>query len=115
MIIKVKYFFYLAILFAWGCSDDSLEVANVDSGESSTFVYNNEGYNEDRNLYFGDTHVHTKYSFDAYIFGTTATPDDAYNFAQGGAIKHPLGFDMQLSEPLDFYAVTDHGFFLGTF
>ena len=30
-------------------------------------------YNPEKNLYFGDLHVHTKHSFDAYIFGTTAT------------------------------------------
>ena len=72
------------------------------------------GYNVDRNVYFGDLHVHTKHSFDAYIFGTTATPDDAYEYAKGKAIKHPLGYDMQLREPLDFYAVTDHGFLLGS-
>ncbi|GIT60882.1 MAG: hypothetical protein Ct9H300mP20_07090 [Gammaproteobacteria bacterium] len=69
------------------------------------------GYNEDRNVYFGDLHVHTKHSFDAYIFGTTATPDDAYEYAKGSPIQHPLGYQMQLREPLDFYAVTDHGFF----
>ena len=57
--------------------------------------------------------VSTKYSFDAYIFGVTATPYDAYKFATGQAIKHPLGFDMKLREPLDFYAVTDHGFYMG--
>ena len=68
---------------------------------------------KDRNAYFGDIHVHTTYSFDAYAFGTVATPDDAYRFAKGKPIKHPAGFDMQLKEPLDFYAVTDHGFFLG--
>ena len=66
-----------------------------------------------RNAYFGDLHVHTKYSFDAYAFGTVATPSDAYRFAKGEAIKNPAGFDMQLNEPLDFYGVTDHGFFMG--
>jgi len=65
-----------------------------------------------RQAYFGDLHVHTTYSFDAFVFGTMATPDDAYRYARGEAIKHPGGFDMQLSAPLDFYAVTDHGMFL---
>ena len=62
---------------------------------------------------FGDLHVHTKYSFDAYIFGTLASPDDAYEFAKGAPLRHPAGFDMQLKRPLDFYGVTDHGTFLG--
>ncbi len=69
--------------------------------------------NPDRNAYFGDLHVHTNYSFDAYVFGTRATPDDAYRFARGEALEHPAGFTMQLREPLDFYSVTDHAFFLG--
>ena len=66
-----------------------------------------------RYAYFGDLHVHTAYSLDAFQFGTLATPDDAYRYAQGQAIKHPGGFDMQLERPLDFYAVTDHGIYLG--
>ena len=69
--------------------------------------------NPNRNAYFGDLHVHTRFSFDAYAFGTVATPYDAYRFAKGEAIKNPAGFDMQLSEPLDFYGVTDHGMFMG--
>jgi hypothetical protein len=69
--------------------------------------------NPDRNAYFGDLHVHTTYSFDAYAFGTLATPYDAYRFATGEAIKHPAGYAMQLREPLDFYAVTDHAMFMG--
>jgi|TARA_B100002003_G_scaffold228073_1_gene236134 hypothetical protein len=67
----------------------------------------------ERKAYFGDLHVHTTYSFDAYAFGTIATPYDAYRFAKGEAIANPAGFKMQLSRPMDFYAVTDHGMFLG--
>ena len=69
--------------------------------------------NHERNAYFGDLHVHTTYSFDAYVFGTRATPDDAYRFAQGGALTHPGGMEMKMPAPLDFQAVTDHGIYLG--
>ncbi|MBR15217.1 MAG: hypothetical protein CMQ25_03075 [Gammaproteobacteria bacterium] len=73
----------------------------------------NPASNANRNAYFGDLHVHTNYSFDAFAFGTVASPYDAYRFARGEAIKHPSGFDVQLNAPLDFYAVTDHAMFLG--
>ena len=66
-----------------------------------------------RKAYFGDLHVHTANSFDAFTIGTLATPHDAYRYAKGEAISHPAGFDMQMSRPLDFYAVTDHAMFLG--
>jgi hypothetical protein len=69
--------------------------------------------NPDRNAYFGDLHVHTTLSFDASAFGTTASPSDAYRYAQGEAIRHPSGFEVQLAQPLDFYAVTDHAVLLG--
>lgn len=55
-----------------------------------------------RNAYFGDLHVHTKYSYDAFVFGTTAGPDDAYRYARGAALRHPAGFEMRLGQPLDF-------------
>jgi len=69
--------------------------------------------NPQRSAFFGDLHVHTQYSFDAYNFGTTATPYDAYRYAKGEAIAHPSGYQVQLRTPLDFYAVTDHAMFLG--
>ncbi|MGB0288793.1 DUF3604 domain-containing protein, partial [Aequoribacter sp.] len=69
--------------------------------------------NPDRNAYFGDLHVHTGYSFDAYAFGTIATPYDAYRYAKGEALLHPAGYEIQMQQPLDFYAVTDHGMFMG--
>ena len=67
-----------------------------------------------KDAYFGDLHIHTKNSFDAFIFGTRATPDDAYRFAKGATIKNGAGADISLSgPPLDFLAVTDHGEYLG--
>jgi len=69
--------------------------------------------NPERNVYYGDLHVHTEYSFDAFAFGTQATPRDAYRYAKGEAIRHPAGYEIKLGRPLDFYAVTDHAMFLG--
>ncbi|TNE33552.1 MAG: DUF3604 domain-containing protein [Alphaproteobacteria bacterium] len=69
---------------------------------------------ERRQALFGDVHVHTKYSFDAYIFGIRATPDDAYRYARGETIRHMAGYDIKLKGgALDFYAVTDHSEYIG--
>ena len=71
-------------------------------------------YSATRNAYFGDLHVHTSNSFDAYVFGVRATPDDAYRYAKGEKIHADAGYDIQLQgPPLDFLAVTDHGEYLG--
>lgn len=67
-----------------------------------------------RNVYFGDLHLHTRNSFDAYVFNVRADPDDAYAYAKGRTIKHAMGFDLRLTHaPLDFLAVTDHAEYLG--
>jgi hypothetical protein len=73
-----------------------------------------KGYNPLKNAYFGDLHVHTRYSFDAFIFQTRASPDDAYRYAKGESLMHPAGYAIKLQgPPLDFMAVTDHGEYLG--
>jgi hypothetical protein len=69
----------------------------------------------ERKAWFGDLHVHTTHSFDGNSMGTVAGPGDAYRFARGEPVRNPGGFDMQLSRPLDFYAVTDHAMYLGVF
>ena len=65
-----------------------------------------------KEAYFGETHVHTSFSMDAFIGGARITPDEAYRFAKGqdvtvNGIKHNIG------RPLDFVAVSDHAEFIG--
>lgn len=70
--------------------------------------------NPDRNAYFGETHQHTSWSFDAFIFGNHVTgPADAYKYYNGETIKHPLGYDIKIDTPLDFAGVTDHSEYAG--
>ena len=66
-----------------------------------------------RNAYFGEFHVHTALSLDAYTFQTVGNADDAYRFARGEAIEFAGGRQVQLERPLDFSAVTDHASSMG--
>lgn len=68
-----------------------------------------------REAYYGDLHVHSTLSYDAYISrGTQVTPDQAYQFARGEPIDY-LGHRFQRAWPLDFMAVTDHAENMGLF
>lgn len=66
-------------------------------------------------LLWGDTHLHTSYSVDAYIAGNRSVdPDAAYRFAKGEPVVHPYNRTrVQILEPLDFLAVSDHAEYLG--
>lgn len=67
-----------------------------------------------REAYFGNLHVHTAWSFDAYINGAIAGPDDAYRWAKGEAIPGGKGTpDLKILRPLDWYSVGDHAEYLG--
>ena len=81
---------------------------------------------EARRAYFGELHLHTVMSFDAWTFGTKVTPDQAYKFARGKTVMVPAvqvakeqGLDAKTDVPakrawpLDFAAVTDHSEYLG--
>ena len=70
--------------------------------------------NPERDAYFGETHIHTSWSVDAWVMGNRITgPDDALKYAQGQTIKHPLGYDIKIDTPLDFMGVTDHSEYVG--
>jgi hypothetical protein len=127
-IFSIRSLALLCVLATSGCQDieDAQTASNVSSGQSSRLLTENVVFepsmgtmslrpeaNPERNVYYGDLHVHTEYSFDAFAFGTLATPRDAYRYAKGEAIRHPAGYELKLSRPLDFYAVTDHAMFLG--
>ena len=67
-----------------------------------------------KNVYFGEQHLHTVNSPDAFAFGTRNGPDDAYKFCKGEAIKKSTtGKMIQKKTPYDWCAVTDHAEYMG--
>jgi hypothetical protein len=81
---------------------------------------------DQRHAYFGEMHLHTTMSFDAWSFGTKITPDQAYKFGRGETVMVPIeqvnaqqhvgataDVPAKRSWPLDFMAVTDHSEAMG--
>ena len=64
-------------------------------------------------LLWGDTHLHTRFSMDAGMFGTVLGPEDAYRFARGETVTSNTGQRTRLVRPLDFLVVADHAENLG--
>ena len=72
------------------------------------------GKNYPLNLYWGDTHLHSRNSADAYSLGNmNLTPADAYRFARGEELTAHNGMRVRLRRPLDFLVVSDHAEYLG--
>ncbi len=114
MSLLKKNLIIVFLIFLWSCSDDSLIIEDYQIvNNEETKKPQSSDYNKFRNVYFGDLHVHTKYSFDAFLLGADVNPNSSYEFAKGKLVVNSWGVDMKLEEPLDFYAVTDHGLFLG--
>jgi hypothetical protein len=74
-----------------------------------------EGTDTQTQVYFGDTHLHTTYSFDAFLNQNfTADPDTSYRWAKGEPVIHPFNRTrVQIGTPLDFLVVSDHAEMLG--
>ncbi len=91
-----------ALLVA-GCNRDN-KTAIFGGGEEAKVV--ETAYPE--NVYFGDTHLHTANSSDAFAFGVRLGPEDALRFASGEEVTATMGLKAKLSRPLDFLVIADH-------
>jgi hypothetical protein len=76
-----------AAFIALAVSNTSLSLAANADGKTP-------GYNTLRNPYFGQTHLHSGWSFDEAIYNVTLGPDNAYKHARGDKVKHPSGYDV---------------------
>lgn len=94
-----------------GRSEES-EQSTAAPAESATHPASELTENPLKEAYFGEQHIHTAYSLDAFIGGTRLTPFDAYRFAKGAEVE-VNGVRHRLSRPLDWVAITDHAEYLG--
>ncbi len=110
----LKLFILIGILAS--CNTKTNESETSDSNQKEGYVHNGISYditeNKLKEAYFGEQHLHTAASMDAFIAGTRLTPDDAYRFAQGEEVL-VNGKPHKIHRALDWAAVTDHAEFLG--
>jgi len=103
-----------AISFA-GCGNNASTANSKDSTEAiteSAVATDQIAVNPLKDCFFGDLHLHSSYSADAFAMGARMTPEDAYNWAEGKTLNF-MGKQIQRKAPLDFLALTDHGEYLG--
>jgi hypothetical protein len=107
----------LLLLSACGDQAGQTESPLSDAAESpaASMPRNTEAANPLNNLYWGDTHLHTNLSPDAYLQrNATASPDDAFMFAKGAPVIEALSrAKIHIDTPLDFLVVTDHAEYVG--
>ncbi|MFT6808253.1 MAG: hypothetical protein ACJA01_001477 [Saprospiraceae bacterium] len=106
---------FCLLLILTSCNSEKKNVDEIIASEADTNTSELVN-NPNKNLYWGDTHLHTNYSSDAFLFGTImASPDEAFRFAKGEVMNYPpTGEKIQIKRPLDFLVVTDHAEGLGT-
>ncbi len=111
---------WMSTMLAIFCSVFVQNSWSLDDKDGTSVTCDNQ--NTYGNPYFGDTHVHTTFSVDAFTQGIETTPEQAYRFAKGEQIGlHPFAANgtptrfAQLERPLDFAVVTDHAEFFGEY
>lgn len=97
----------LAVMAMAGCHRDVTKIeSKSDANVKLTDV--------PERVYWGDTHLHTANSVDAFGFGNRLTPEDALRFARGEEVTSSTGIKAKLARPLDFLVVADHSDGLGS-
>ncbi|MUV15768.1 DUF3604 domain-containing protein [Noviluteimonas gilva] len=107
----------IALLGLAGCTKPAEEKTAAETKPASPSTATSlPAANPERNVYFGNVHVHTGWSFDGLTNGSKTTPSDAYAWAQGKEITNSgIGGKIQIRTPLDFYMVSDHAEYMGAF
>ena len=108
---KTASSFFIALLIFSCIKTEDKKLETQETTENSNA--HTKGYNPERNPYFGETHLHTGWSFDEAIYNVTLGPENTYRHARGEKVKHPNGQTVQLKLPLDFMVVSDHSEYLG--
>lgn len=92
-----------------------MRIRTVASAVALAIWVSNAGAQDTTKLLFGDTHLHTSYSLDAFLSkNQSADPDVAYRWASGVPVLHPLHkVRVQIGTPLDFLVVSDHAELMG--
>ncbi|NMM48276.1 DUF3604 domain-containing protein [Marinigracilibium pacificum] len=109
------YLIVMSFIIMTSCSGNKESEETAQTTEEAT-VANEIKSNPLKDAYFGNVHIHTSYSFDGYTNKCPTNPEDAYRWAKGEAIPGGGGGgDLQINEPLDFYAVSDHAEWMGMF
>jgi len=99
----IKFLFFVLIVFSFSF---------LSAEEYSPGV----GQDYPKKLLWGDTHLHSNQSADAYTIGNSnLTPSDAFRFARGEEVISENGVRAKLRVPLDFLMVSDHATYLGIF
>ena len=100
-----------ALLAISGCSgpDGGTEMATPDGAARAPVATPHP-----ERVFWGDEHIHTGWSGDAGLGGTTLSPEDALRFVRGETVKSSGGAMAKLDRPLDWAAITDHSDGMGT-
>lgn len=110
---KLFLFVFTICLIISSCGKNEPPPINVyDPKDSSGLSEKKLSPNPLKNCYFGNTHLHSAMSFDAYNIGCRIMPDQTFEYEKGNEIEY-MGMKIKRKAPLDFTCLTDHAEYLG--